>query len=71
MLIYLKHCPLIHFLQMADKENLNDLLFDLEIGFLHRMIWVVLFVHMYSKVYSSAMNVVITIIITIALLYLS
>ena len=56
---------------MDEKENLNDLLFDLEIGFLHRMIWVVLFVHMYSKVYSSAINVVIIIIVTIALLYLS
>ena len=42
--------------KVAKKDKIEDMLFDLEIGFLHRMLWVILFVHMYSKV-SSYINI--------------
>merc|ERR1712192_54584 len=35
--------------EVGKKEKMEDMLFDLEIGFLHRMLWIILFVHMYSK----------------------
>ena len=43
-------------LKVGKKEKMEDMLFDLEIGFLHRMLWIILFVHMYSKV-SSFINI--------------
>ena len=46
---------------MGKEEELDEMLFDLEIGFLHRMLWIILFVHMYSKA-SSFINIKINII---------